>query len=208
MKAQNAATPPRASFPRRLKNLLEWLAVLGASPPGHRPPAKDALQLFGASESAETPHPTCYVMNSLFPHRCYRRLMRVTPEDLHLATGIMLDGRFILTDIVVLSDVQQSPAGAFATPAAVRTGLLLMEAFGLRCGALFHSHPGVGARSTLPSGIDLRNHEAWEKAYPLIGAIFSRSGHVRFFTSSGIPEVHVVGERARRIDGALYTLRR
>jgi len=207
MKPQEALQRLHADFPRCLENLLEWLVVLGESPPEQGVSSIDAFRRVRADTTDQHPSPPSYVLSSLFLHRCYRRLVRVAPEDLHLATGVMLDGRFVLSDMVGLRNVQQRPAGAFAGPGEVRTGLMLMERFGLRCGGLFHSHPGVGEQSTFPSSVDVCNHQTWEKAYPLIGAIFSRDGYVRFFAAAGRPQVQVLGKRARRINECLYSLK-
>jgi proteasome lid subunit RPN8/RPN11 len=145
-------------------------------------------------------------MSSLFLDHCYRYLTKTPAENLHLVTGIITDGAFVLNEMVHLPNVRRAFAGASAGPAETGKGLLLMQEYGLRCTALFHSHPGRGAQSTVPSGTDLRNQRTWEKAYPLIGAVFSQDGYVRFFASSGRPKVYVLGRKVSKIDENLYKI--
>jgi len=69
-----------------------------------------------------------------------------------------------------------------------------------------HMHPGAGADSTHPSGIDMRNHQGLEANYPVIGAIFVRDGHIRFFSAEKEFEVEIYGKGVRKIADKLYLI--
>jgi hypothetical protein len=69
-----------------------------------------------------------------------------------------------------------------------------------------HMHPGSGAGSTHPSSIDMRNHQGLEANYPVIGAIFVRDGHVRFFSADKEFEVEIYGKGVRKIADKLYLI--
>jgi proteasome lid subunit RPN8/RPN11 len=195
-----------ANFPRYSKNWVRWLIVLGESTPNTARELLDRLQVQPAPCSRATASFTGYVVSSLFLHKCHRHLTDGPAENLHLVTGIVLDDRFIMTDMVALNHVDRQVARAFANPGDVRNGLLMMESFGLRCGGLFHSHPGRGIASTSPSGTDWRNQRAWEQAYRLIGAVFSRDGFVQFFGPEERLHIEVYGKKVRQIDVALFQL--
>lgn len=157
------------------------------------------------SEPAEA-DTTTYVMSSLFLHKCFKYLTRDPTEDLHIVTGVSLDGRFVLNEMLRLPDVKRSVAGAFSEANHVRKGLEVMQSFGLRCGGLFHSHPGSGRSGTSPSSTDWKNQKVWEQAYPLIGGVFSRDGYVRFFASPNHWKAEVHGKRVRKVDENLFKL--
>ena len=197
-----------SNLPSYIRNWLEWLVILGQSPPpAGFPGLGPAEPRYQKEEADRRRRPTRYVMSSLFLDRSYRYLTRTRPEDLHLATGVVLNGAFILNEIIQLPNVQRALTGASASPVETSKGLLSIEAYGLTLGGLFHSHPGQGPDSTFPSSIDLRNHQTWEKAYPLVGAVFSQDGYIRFFTSSVQPQVDVVGKKVSKIDENLYKLK-
>jgi len=69
-----------------------------------------------------------------------------------------------------------------------------------------HKHPGRGIGSTFPSGTDIRNHRDLEMLYPVIGAIFVRDGHFRFFTVRKPFRVDIYGEGVKRIDRQSFHL--
>lgn len=197
-----------SNLPRYSRNWLDWLIFLGeSSPPAGYPELGTAEGRYRKEEAGRRTRPTRYVMSSLFLNRSYRYLTKTRPEDLHLATGIVLNGAFVLSEMIQLPNVRRALTGASASPVETSKGLLTIEAYGLRCGGLFHSHPGQGPDSTLPSSIDLRNHRTWEKAYPLVGAIFSQDGYIRFFTSSAQPRVHIMGKKVSKINENLYKLK-
>lgn len=188
-----------------LRNWCEWLFFMGVSRPktafkkSPTPPSPE-------KELQQVTSTTTYVMSSLFLHKSFRYLTRNPTEDLHLVTGIKIDGRFVLNEMLRLPHVERSVAGAFSEAHHVRKGLSVMQSFGMRCGGLFHSHPGSGRNSSSPSSTDWATQRVWEQAYPLIGGVFSRDGYVRFFASSNHWKVEVQGKKVRRIDEQLYKL--
>ena len=195
-----------ANLPRYSRNWLQWLAVLGEAPPSAmRPPDRQPAR---AVQPKRPPAPAAehFVAGSWFLHRCYHHLMRVANEDLHLVTGMTLDNQYVMTDMVTLQEINGSATGAFVSAQNVREGLMLMERYGYTCLGVFHSHPGRGAASTQPSGTDWSNQKTWEQAYPLVGAVFSRDGYVRFFASKPQVQLAVVGKKVTKINENLYRL--
>ena len=171
---------------RYVRNWLAWQVALGQSPPS-RDMMASVLRGGRAERQPQKPvRPTRYVATSLFLHRCWRYLTRTPCEDLHLATGVLLDGQFVLNELVTVPNVRRSHSGASAGPLDVREGLFLMESYGLRCGALMHSHPG--------------------RAYPLVGGIVSQDGCVRFFSNSPEVQVEVIGKKVSKIRDNLFKL--
>lgn len=206
MSAESTLGDLRKNWHRYLSNWLEWLVLFGKSGPDRRARFEELLR----SECHEPPdrrgRPTRYVASSLFLHRCHRYLTQGEPEQLHLVTGFRVNGCFVLNEMVKLPNIRRSRAGAFAGPSDTREGLLLMESFGLYCCGLFHSHPGRGLAGASPSALDRRNQQVWERAYPLVGAVFSRDGYVRFFTNQTDVRVDVFGRKVRRIDENVFKL--
>jgi proteasome lid subunit RPN8/RPN11 len=82
---------------------------------------------------------------------------------------------------------EQSAVGAVANEHSLKQALLELDAWGKALHGLFHSHPGAGVLATRPSSIDLATHERYERRYPLVGCIFVRDGHVRFFRHTSEP---------------------
>lgn len=139
-------------------------------------------------------------------HRCYSYLTDGPAEHLHLMTGIRREQCFVMTDMVTLDGVDRGITRAFAEAPDVGKALRILDSFGAMCLGVFHSHPGTGIASTSPSPTDLRNQQTWERAYPIVGAIFARGGHIRFFKSSLPLQVEVHGKRVRKIDENLFKL--
>ncbi len=191
---------------RYVRNWLAWQVALGQSPPS-RDMMASALRGGRAERQPQKPvRPARYVATSLFLHQCWRYLTRTPCEDLHLVTGVLLDGQFVLNELVTVPNVRRSHSGASAGPLDVREGLFLMESYGLRCGALMHSHPGRGPSSTSPSSTDWENQRIWEAAYPLVGGIVSQDGCVRFFSNSPEVQVEVIGKKVSKIRDNLFKL--
>jgi len=189
-----------SNLPRYSANWLRWLVLLGERAPDTEQPLPEPAQQPDTMPEPGHVQPAAYAVSSLFLRRCYGQLTSMPVEDLHLVTGIVVKDVFVLDELVQLRHIRRSLGGVHAGPWQIREGLMLMAGYGLRCGALFHSHPGFGAESTHPSSVDLHNHAAWERAYPVIGGVFGRGGYVRFFSASRPFEVRVHGEKVRRLD--------
>lgn len=77
----------------------------------------------------------------------------------------------------------------------------LEEEQGNRLTAYFHSHPGEGIGATEPSDVDIDTQEKLERGgYPVIGAIFSRDGYIRFFSDQRDFEVEISGKGGEQIE--------
>ena len=206
MTAEESFKKIAANWYRYLPNWGEWLVSMGEKGPAMeaRPPLIDTK---GHREvPVQRSLARHYAMTSLFLFRCHKYLTEHDCEEIHLVTGLQLADTFALTDIVRFGDAKRSPTDAFADPLETRRALNAIEGYGLRCGGLFHSHPGTGPNSVTPSPTDLENQRIWEQAYPLVGAIFSRDAHVRFFTAKDSVAFGVQGKRVRRLDERLFKL--
>jgi hypothetical protein len=107
-------------------------------------------------------------------------------ELLHLASGIKLgENQRTLDRMLQVELAQQSNTHAVANQHDLQQLLIeCSERWGHSLHALFHSHPGNGPLATRPSSTDLATQERYERAYPMVGAIFARDGDgawVRFF---------------------------
>ena len=186
---------------RYISNWARWLIHFAETPPPS-PPAPDQ-----APGPLNVPAPVSrYATSSWFLHRCYRHLMRYPGEDLHAVTGFAVDGCFILADLVPFDRVERTAGSASAGEGVVLRALRWMESVGGRCGGLFHSHPGCGPSSTTPSAADWQNQAIWERAFPVVGAVFSRDAHVRFFASRPNVRVDVHGKKVSVLDENLFRL--
>jgi proteasome lid subunit RPN8/RPN11 len=135
----------------------------------------------GTSEPAVPEYP----VSSWFLAECASYLLGNPQghERLHLVTGIKIrEGQRTLDRMVQVGLAGQSAISARADQHELQRALIeCSEHWGHSLHGLFHSHPGKGALMTRPSSTDLATHERYERAYPLVGAIFERSGYVRFF---------------------------
>lgn len=89
--------------------------------------------------------------------------------------------------------------GVKADPDRLGKALIAMSETGTYFGLWVHSHPGLGAGATHPSGIDVRQHSDWLKDYSpeLVSAIIVKDGYLRFWgtsVESGSIAVVVEGE--------------
>ncbi len=102
------------------------------------------------------------------------------PEWMLAATGLRLpNGDRTLEQLIEIRLARQSgAAAAFDMQDFVRTALVLYD-HGQALQAIFHSHRFAGP--PVPSGTDWRLADVLEDAYPVIQAVFSEDGYVRFF---------------------------
>jgi proteasome lid subunit RPN8/RPN11 len=134
------------------------------------------------SFSEDKPH---YLISSWFLAECLSYLTGNPQghERLHLVTGIKISpNQRTLERMVKVALKLASETGAVADQYALQKTLIEMDRRGHALYGLFHSHPGTGALATRPSSTDLATHRRYEKAYPLVGAIFVKDGFVRFFS--------------------------
>jgi proteasome lid subunit RPN8/RPN11 len=104
-------------------------------------------------------------------------------------TGIKLSPRRRTLDhMSKVALAEQSDVGAVADQISLKQALMEMDSFGHAMHGLFHSHPREGPLATRPSSTDLSTHERYERGgVPLVGCIFVRDGHLRFFRHSREP---------------------
>ena len=190
---------------RCIVNWAKWAVVLAKSPPEVLLAGNPHLNAARRPARRKPRHPAAYVMSSLLLHRCYEDLTVGPCEDLNLVAGMPVDGRFVLTEMVKPANVDRRMTRAVARPLETRDALLVIDKFGLRAAGLFHSHPGQGAGAATPSSVDWANQRVWEQAYPLVGAVFTRDGYVRFFATRSI-RVDVYGAKVRKVDDNLFKI--
>jgi len=147
-----------------------------------------------------------YIISSRFLTECYTYLTGDSRgfERLHLVTGIALnENRYTLDHMERVALSRQSAIGAQADQQAFTRALIELSEWGHALHGIFHSHPGTGARATLPSlDKDLPTHQRLENGdYPLIGAIFVKSGHVRFFSTNRPFTVSIYGKGVTPVSG-------
>ena len=149
------------------------------------------LQQHHPAASAQKPGkpdiPT-YVISSWFLADCADYLLSHPDgfELLHLVTGSKISAtQRTLDRMTKVSLEAHSPASARANQQELQKLLIEFSGWGHTLHGLFHSHPGYGKGATRPSGVDLGTQKLYEQGgYPLVGAIFSRDGYVRFFASN------------------------
>jgi proteasome lid subunit RPN8/RPN11 len=172
--------------------------------------ADEALKLLAEhsppspSSSQEAPH---YLISSWFLADSLEYLIGDPQghERLHLVTGIKVSpNERTLERMVKVPLKLASEVDALADQHGLQKALIEMDRRGHPLYGLFHSHPGKGALSTRPSTKDFTTHERYEKAYPLVGAIFVKDGFVRFFSNNTPFTITIYGEGVTPIDQAQH----
>ena len=131
-----------------------------------------------------------FVISSWFLSDCADYLLSHPQgfELLHLVTGSKLSANQRTLDRMIQVALEaHSHANARANQPDLQKLLIEFSGWGHTLHGMFHSHPGYGKEATKPSFIDLNTQKLYEKGgYPLVGAIFSRDGYVRFFSSNPV----------------------
>lgn len=142
-----------------------------------------------------------YRIGSLFLKECFDYLTSSPEEVIHLVTGIELEKNLFILDRLEKIKYQASIVGAKADVKDLFKRLIeVNEKYGHLLLAVFHSHPFGGVAGTCPSGIDRNLQESLEKAgYKSVQAIFSRDGHIRFFSNKLSFEIEVYGKGVEKI---------
>lgn len=147
-----------------------------------------------------------YLISSLYLMDSFALLNKDEVESLHFVTGPEVGETKVMDKIVDLKLEKQSMVYAKADTEAIRETLIYLTDYGYKLWACIHIHPGSGAGSTYPSGTDKTLDRLLLKGgYDCIGAIFSRDGFVRFFSSKEF-EVNIYGNGVEKIDEKLYRL--
>lgn len=144
-----------------------------------------------------------YKVSSIFLKECSDYLVSSSNEVMHLVTGIELEQRFYLMDRLEKIKFQASPVGAKADINELMKKLVEMdEDYGHLLLGVFHSHPFQGISGTIPSGIDRNLQESLEKSgYHCVQAVFSRDGHIRFFSNKLNFEIEIYGKGVEKVGG-------
>jgi len=195
--------------------ILQWFAVRGKR--WDRDGVRDAylkldtvIHIFRIVQEhfrRPAPLPT-YLMDSQFLLEAFRFVTRCNDEELVYVTGP--EGEedvFALSRLVPVRLAQRSLAHAKAELGSQLQVLTKLDEDGYRLLACFHSHPGRGQEATTPSSVDRQMQANLEQGgYVAIGGIFSRDGHVRFFSHKRAFRVLVTGSGAVLVGSKLYRL--
>ncbi len=148
-----------------------------------------------------------YTVSSLFLHDNFRKLTADLNEQFVFITGTEVNGTFVLDQTADLDHERRTPGGVTADTRSSHKLLIKLEQFGHRLLAHFHSHPGRGAESTRPSGIDENFQRRLESAgHKAVMAIFSRDGYVRFLRLDAQFKIEIYGEGVEKYAENIYRL--
>jgi hypothetical protein len=162
-----------------------------------------------ADESKEEPDGLVprYTVSSLFLHDNFQKLTADRNEQFVFITGTEVNGVFVLDQAHDLDHERRTPGGVTADTRSSHKLLIKFEQFGHRLLASFHSHPGRGAESTRPSGIDENFQRRLESAgHKAVMAIFSRDGYVRFLRLDAQFKLEIFGEGVEQHADNVYRL--
>lgn len=153
------------------------------------------------------PTPT-YLVDATFLADAFRQLTQGRDEALSYVTGPEQgDNVFVLSRLIPLQLAHRSLARARSDLGHQVQVLTKLEEDGLRLLGCLHSHPGHGPEATTPSSVDLRMQANLEAGgYAAIGGIFSRDGHLRFFSHERKFHVLVTGNKAVETGECLFRL--
>jgi len=186
----------RHSFDQALENFQEELTVAHLR---ERRRLRSIEQELDAISTTGVPDVSTYVMGSLFLDNCKEKLTMDEKENMFYVSGVEADGYIYLTDILTFEFSKRSVGGVHGDDESVFKAMMRMERTGHRLFAWFHSHPGeVGAFS--PSSIDRNMQKRLESLnYPTIGAVFTRDGHVRFFSNERPFQIQIHGKGVKNV---------
>jgi hypothetical protein len=129
-----------------------------------------------------------FLCDSLFLAESFKiccKLNEQFAEVCHYASGFKVTDQppvYVIGHIIELKFSEQSAAGVRVEDASNVESFRAIERSGLTYCAHFHSHPGYGARATLPSALDRRFQERLERGGACaVGGVFARDGYLRFF---------------------------
>ena len=109
--------------------------------------------------------------------------------------------------IELIEMAQQEVAYAKSDLRSTFTALMEMDTYGSILTGVFHIHPGEGQNSAIPSKIDILDQRKREQAgYLALGGIFSRDGHILFFSDKMPFSVVVKGKGIKQIKNNLFRL--
>ena len=137
-------------------------------------------------------------------------LAHVTPRKDEAAvyiTGPVVGGVRVLSRICGFELAEQSITYARGDTKACLDALIEINEHGNALHAMAHSHPGSGKSATRQSPTDIRYLTSIQRAGAnVIGLIFTRDGHVRFFTVEKPFKVIVLGEGVTQLEENVYKI--
>ncbi len=145
-----------------------------------------------------------FQVSTLFLKECWEYLSGDTEgrERMHLVSGtITPDGLRVLSRLEKVAYESQSAGFVSADRKATHNQIVaLTEHSGHELLGMFHAHKSVGAKSTIPSQIDIQNQERFVKiGWEAIGGIFSDDGYARFFSTWKDIEFLIYGHGAELV---------
>jgi hypothetical protein len=165
----------------------------------------EALQQRGRDEP--TGESALYTVSSLFLFESFLELTADKKEQLFFVTGPQVSDTFVLDQRIRFVHERRTAGGVTGSLPDTHRVLILLETFGHRLVAHFHSHPGFGADATTPSPIDQDFQRRLEQAgHVAVAAIFSRDGWIRFFRNKGPVRIRVYGEGIEQHETNIFRL--
>jgi hypothetical protein len=145
------------------------------------------------------------VVTAWFLRDLIQHLITTEDEDITYVTGERIGNVKTLSRICPLRLRKHSLVYAEADVGSCSDVELQIIEQGNAVHAMAHSHPGMGAQATQPSGIDRRylgkiQHNGSE----VIGVIVTRDGHVRFFTVEKPFRVIVQGSGVTKLEEYVF----
>src|ERR1700730_15044623 len=95
-----------------------------------------------------------FLISSLFLHECFKELTADSREQFFFVTGSEADGMLVLDQKCGFAHVTRTAVGVEGEIQSTHSLLCKLEKFGHLLLAHFHSHPGHGIGSTVPSPTD------------------------------------------------------
>lgn len=148
-----------------------------------------------------------YAVSSLFLHESFKKLTADEDEQFFFITGSEVERVLVLDQWAEFAHQKRSMMGVTADTRSTHSLLIKLEQFKHRLLAHFHSHPGIGAEATRPSGTDENFQKRLESAgHVAVMAIFSRDGFVRFVRLDENLEIEIYGEGVEKYAAGIYRL--
>ena len=148
-----------------------------------------------------------FVCGAWFLRQCQRQLTTTENEAMTYVTGLAMANLRTLDQILEFNYAEQTTCFVSADPESGRNALRTLHEEGQELLAWFHSHPGRGVKATAPSSEDMDHQSDLEKGgYQAIGGIFTRDGHVRFFSTGLQFRIDVIGDRAEQVDETVFRI--
>jgi proteasome lid subunit RPN8/RPN11 len=148
-----------------------------------------------------------YIVSSLFLSECFHELTADSREQFFFITGSEAGGILTLDQKCGFEHVVRTVVGVEGELKSTHALLCKLERFGHRLLGHFHSHPGHGMGSTVPSPTDRSFQERLERGgYPTLATIFSRDGYVRFFRLDHNFELQIHGKGVEEVEPNVFRL--